>query len=121
LIFTLFFNKKVARENEKRPAQQITLLCGRSYDLMDVQGDQRPKTLLFLFYKDIRHDPRWAEISLFFIRLFGCGIKVWKRQKYIFDKNQASASLLTCRRRLVDTPQTLTQPLPQTLIEQKER
>jgi hypothetical protein len=40
------------------------LLCGRSYDLMDVQGDQRPKMVTFLFYKDIRHDPRWAEIYL---------------------------------------------------------
>jgi len=29
--------------------------------------------------------------------------------------------MLTCRRRLVDTPQTLTQTFPQTLIEQEER
>ncbi|MDM7987799.1 MAG: hypothetical protein QUS13_10725, partial [Smithella sp.] len=87
MIFTLFFNKKVARENEKRPAQQITLLCGRSYDLMDVQGDQRPETITFLFYKDIRHDPRWAEISSFFIRLFGCWYQnLEKKDEYYRQK-----------------------------------
>jgi len=29
----------------------MTLLCGRSYDLIDVQGDQRPETITILFYK----------------------------------------------------------------------
>jgi len=47
--------------------------------------------------------------------------KSGKRQNNNIDKVFASASWLTCRRRLVDTPQTLTQTLPQTLIEQEER
>jgi hypothetical protein len=47
--------------------------------------------------------------------------KSGKKQNNNFDKKYGSASWLTCRRRLVDTPQTLTQTLPQTLIEQEER
>jgi hypothetical protein len=34
-------------------------------------------------------------------------------------QNQTAASLLTCRRRSADGPQTLTQTLPQTLAEQE--
>jgi hypothetical protein len=36
----------------------------------------------------------------------------------IFSLKTPSASLLTCRKRPVDTPQTLTQTLPLTLIDQ---
>jgi hypothetical protein len=74
---------------------------------MDVQGDQRPKTIPFLFYKEIRHDPRWAEISLFFIRLFGCWYQSQEKTEVFFDKKnkrlrpcrRAADALLTRRRR----------------------
>ena len=40
---------------------------------------------------------------------------------FFFGLSEASASLLTCRRRAADTPQTLTQTLPQTLLDQEGR
>jgi hypothetical protein len=42
----------------------------------------------------------------------------WKINNFIFTPKTTSASMLTCRRRAADMPQTLTQTLPQTLIEQ---
>ena len=40
---------------------------------------------------------------------------------FYFGQSEPSASVLTCRRRAADTPQTLTQTLAQTLIEQEDR
>jgi len=70
-----------------------------------------------------------GKISLVFIRLFGCWYQSQEKTEVFFDKKnkrlrpcrRAADALLTRRRRLVDTPQTLTQTLPQTLIEQEER
>jgi hypothetical protein len=42
-----------------------------------------------------------------------------KIQTLFFRLASTSASMLTCRRRAADTPQTLTQTLPQTLVEQE--
>jgi hypothetical protein len=41
-----------------------------------------------------------------------------KIQTLFFRMASTSASMLTCRRRAADTPQTVTQTLPQTLVEQ---
>jgi hypothetical protein len=38
---------------------------------------------------------------------------------FYFGQSEPSASVLTCRRRAADTPQTLAQTLSQTLIEQE--
>ena len=38
---------------------------------------------------------------------------------FFFGQSEPSASVLTCRRRAADTPQTLTQTLTQTLIDQE--
>jgi len=40
---------------------------------------------------------------------------------FFFGQSEPSASVLTCRRRAADTPQSLTQTLTQTLIEQEDR
>ena len=40
---------------------------------------------------------------------------------FYFRQSELSASMLTCRRRAADTPQTLTHALAQTLIEQEDR
>jgi hypothetical protein len=40
---------------------------------------------------------------------------------FYFGQSEPSASVLTCRRLAVDTPQTFTQALAQTLIEQEDR
>jgi len=40
----------------------------------------------------------------------------WKNNNFIFTPKTTSASMLTCRRRVADTPQTLPQTLPLTLI-----
>ena len=40
---------------------------------------------------------------------------------FYFGQSEPSASVLTCRRRAADMPQTLTQALTQTLIEQEDR
>ena len=40
---------------------------------------------------------------------------------FYFGQSEPSASVVTCRRRAADTPQTLTETLTQTLIEQEDR
>jgi len=45
----------------------------------------------------------------------------WKNNNFIFTPKTTSASMLTCRRRTADTPQTLTQTELLTLIPQEAR
>lgn len=48
-------------------------------------------------------------------------MRFWKIALFFFGQSEPSASVLTCRRRAADTPQTLAQTLTQTLIEQEAR
>jgi hypothetical protein len=48
-------------------------------------------------------------------------MRFWKIALFFFGQSEPSASLLTCRRRAADTPQTLAQTLTLTLIEQEAR
>ena len=45
----------------------------------------------------------------------------WKNNNFIFTPKTTSASMLTCRRRVADTPQTLTLTTLLTLILQETR
>ena len=45
----------------------------------------------------------------------------WKNYQYFFELRTPSASMLTCRRRVADTTQTLTQTKLLTLNEQEPR
>jgi len=45
----------------------------------------------------------------------------WKNNNFNFTQTTTSASIMTCRRRTADTPQTLTQTELLTLIPQEAR